>query len=292
MMDYPLGWPLVQDMPVVRERLVQHGRGTVLVAVDDLVEPGDAIVQPGEGKPLQAGLRGRITRVFPERGVVIEGVATVLNGIVGFGLPVAGRIHPVPAKSINALTVLPEESIVVTTGVISDELIFACTANHVAALVAASASVRTLETIIQCDSTALVDGTLPAARELPFTIVLMHGFGNFQLKKMLWDELSSHANEIAFLSPLTDIQRGLRPELVIPAAMQAKPHVGGSDPILLPGAHVWITAGEHDGTAGVITRMLERKFHFPSGSFLLAARVRLESGEDATVPLSNMQRVG
>ena len=37
--DYPLGWPVLPSVLVTRERLLPRGRGAVMIAVDDHVEP-------------------------------------------------------------------------------------------------------------------------------------------------------------------------------------------------------------------------------------------------------------
>lgn len=290
--DYPLGWPVLPAVQVTRERLLPTGRGALMIAVDDHVEPLQPIAQ-GNGSPLLlAGLRGRVTRIVPERGAVIEGSVTAIQGLFGFGAEVVGPIVHFPVGNVQAASLVKPGSILVIPGPLTDEILFAAIAGHAAGGFAASAQPQPIKTLTRAEPTALVDGTQPPAADLPITVVLAHGFGEHQLAREIWQILGAAAGHIALLAPATNIQRNQRPELLIPLPAQVSAPAGPADISLKAGMAVWTVGGTHDGAPGHIIRLLSSGQVMPSGIRTRAALVHLTSGADVVLPLTNLQRIG
>jgi hypothetical protein len=275
-------WRLRQAEAVEIERVLPAGRGAVRVAMDDPVEPEQPIVQGPQGV-LLAGLRGRVRRVMPERGVVIGGIATVIDGLVGVGLPVVGPLAFTPALTPGCIAVFPGE--------LTLDLVRQAVADRAVGIIAASAAPEVIEQVTGTECTSLLDGSVPPATPLPLSLVLVHGFGRRPLRAEVAPVLGAHAEKIALLLPATVIQHGVRPQIVLPLPWQTAPRMS-FDPTLIPGALVWVTGGDFDGATGRVARLLQTSQLLPSGIRAPAARVRLENGAEATLPLANLQRVG
>ncbi len=290
-MDYPLGWPVLHAVQVTRERTLPAGRGSVTVAVNDWVEPTQPIVQ-GPPQPLLAGLRGRIARIIPERGAVIEGNVTAIEGLFGFGQPVVGPLVHFPIGNAQAKSLVKPGSILVVPGDLTDEILFAAIAGKAAGVFAASAHTQPIKTLTRCDPIALVEGTQTPPDDVPLALVLAHGFGEPGPIREIWEILGAAAGHLALLIPTTQIHYNRRPELLIPLPTQVPVQSGVAEVSLMAGVPVWVTGGELDGASGRIARLLSSGQVMPSGIRTRSALVHLENGADIVLPLANLQRIG
>jgi|GEM_PF-5605967 len=290
-MNYPLGWPIVQGVPLVRERSLQRGRGSVTVAVGDIVNV-DMVIAQSDTEVVYAGMRGRVTRLLPERGAIIEGYGSVISGLVGIGRTISGPVFFFPTHESSALVVVPSESIVVVAGTLTDEIVFAASAGHAAGIIAASAPTTVLDALLGQDCSAFIDGTLQM-QDTPLSIILLHGFVNGPVPREVLSLLAEHNGSFILCSPTTDIHRNLRPEIVLSVQTQQSLNSGSNgDPLLLPQARVSIVNGNRVGQQGTVLRLLASKQVFPSGIRAKSARIRLDYGEEMTIALTNLQRIG
>lgn len=284
-------WALRQAEMVERERVLPTGRGVVQVAMDDAVEPGQSMVQGAMPSwPVLAGLRGRVVRIIPERGVVVAGTATVIAGLAGFGPATVGPVIFLPSPSAFS-PALPQGAIGIATGELTRDLLNMAIAGRLAGIFAASARPETIEMLAGTDCTALLDGSLPATNTLPLSIVLAHGFGVRTLKAEIVQVLAGAVGQPILLNPGMAGEAGRPPELLLPLPWQT-PIRTERTARLVPGVAVWVKGGEHDGLSGRMVRVLSAGQVFPSGVRARAARIRLESGIEVTLPLANLQRVG
>lgn len=275
-------WRLRQAEAVEIERVLSGARGAVRVAVDDPVEPDQIIAQGPQGV-LLAGLRGRVRRVIPERGAVIGGIATVIDAAVGFGPPVTGPLMFAPTLAPGCIAVF--------SGDLTAEHVRQAIAARVAGIIVSSASPEVIEQVTGTECTSLVDGSVLPATPPPLSLVLVHGFGRRPMRAEVAPVLGAHAGQIILLVPATVIHHGVRPRIVLPLPWQSAPRMS-FDPMLIPGALVWVTGGDFDGATGRVARLLQSSQLLPSGIRAPAARVRLENGAEVTLPLANLQRVG
>jgi hypothetical protein len=288
-METATNWPLRQADTVECERVLPVGRGVVLVAVDDPVEPEQIIAQGPNLPPLLSGLRGRVKRVIPERGVVISGTATVLTGLAGVGMPVVGPLAFLPPS--GAFNQMPSGALAVTTSELTRDLLHAARAARAVGICAPSAQPEVIEALTGTECTALIDGSVPPVTPPLLSILLIHGFGRRPLRTELAQVLGSHVGQPALLQPAMHQPSGQPPQLLLPLPWQTPPRISFDD-IIIPGALVWVTGGDFHGAAGRVARLLHTGQVMPSGIRTRAARVRLENGAEVTLPLANLQRVG
>lgn len=288
-MDYAQGWPAVAACAVTRPRLLPDAPGQVLVQPDEVVQPG-TIVAHGAA-PLFAGLAGRILRVFPERGVLVQGMATAVGALAGWGGLALGPLTFAQGRSFPPASPFLPGSLLIVPGELTIALAQSARAAGVSGIIAASAHPATASALGGAPISSLLDGSAPsAAGVLP--VALIHGFGACSLAAALWQLLGARVGQPAMLNATTDVVHGIHPELLIPLPPQAAARVSIPDCILQEGAFVWINGGEADGASGRIVALLTRAVLFPSGIRAPAARVRLDSGAEILVPQANIQRVG
>ena len=290
-MDFPLGWPVLRATQVLRTRVLLAGHGTVLVAVDDRVEPQQPVVRTASGTTVLAGLQGHVTRIIPERGAVIEANATALSFLVGFGREALGPLAIIPHPQTGQRGFTPG-SIVVIHGELTDELLYAAIAGQAAGIIAGSSHPQPIRTLLGSDPMAVLDGTTAVPSELPLVVALAHGFGTATLAREYWNILGAANGQIALLTATTDIFRNQRPELLLPLPPNIPTQSGAADATIINGAMAWVVGGEHNGAAGRVIRILTNGQIMPSGIRARSALVHLESGIDVVIPLVNLQRVG
>lgn len=289
-MDMQSAWPVRQVEFVERERVLPIGRGAVLAAMDDQVEPEQVIVQSTSQPPVLAGMRGHVRRVVPERGVVIGGPASVVVATFGMGHPAVGTLLVLP-PGVTVPPGLPPGAVLVSTVEMTLDLWQRALAAQAVAVIAASARPAVVAQIAGTDATALADGSHAPAQPVPMALLLAHGFGARALKPELAQILSAHHGQIVLVDPVMDPVFLHRPECVIPLPWQT-PIPPDREGGVIPGALVWVRGGPANGLTGRVAGILQHAQPQPNGIRALAAQVNLENGTRVTVPLANVQRIG
>src|SRR5262249_57288177 len=115
-LDFPLGWPILPATLVRRRRALPAG-SPPLVNVGDQVRPEQPIAEyalaNGGRRALPAGLGGRVVEAAAGQHVTVEGVATVMHGIVGLGGPTAGTLVVFPRGESPAVVPIVPGSVVI-----------------------------------------------------------------------------------------------------------------------------------------------------------------------------------
>src|SRR5579885_2632246 len=177
-MNYPLGWPVLPGITVRRERRMERP-GLALVEPGQEVQADQTIarIQPlGAGgsapfaparfgaQTLRAGLHGQVIEASA-RGVTIEGLVAVVQGLIGVGGQAVGQLNVLSKEALK----VPVEMLPLTRGVIlvvpgrlTAALLEHAANAGVVGLVASSMQAAELERALHIDLTALLDGlTLP-----------------------------------------------------------------------------------------------------------------------------------
>lgn len=293
-MDFPLGWPVVPAANVRRHRLLAGA--TALVGVGDQVRPDQAIAErPGSGGervPVLAGLAGRVTQVVPGRALTIEGVATVIQGVFGLGLPTAGPLHFLPRGESLAVVPIPRGAIIVFPGRLPLTLLQRAAAGGACGIVAASVAARELEAFVRADLSAVLDGLAPEVTQLPVTLLFTEGVGSFAMDPKIFQLLTQRAGDIALLQGFTDARQNIRPEVLLPLPLGSGTAATPGDDSIIVGARARVIAGEWRGGRGEIIYLFARNQLTEAGLLVKAARIRLEDGSSPSVPLAFLERTG
>lgn len=285
MAEYATGWPLRAAVQVTRERRLEY-RGVVLVAPGDRVEPGQIIAQ-GDGVPLVAGLRGRVARIEPEVGAVVQGVATVAGALWGLGRDVAG---PLVALSPGSSRAAAAGSILIVPGELTGAIWQTAQAARVGGVFAATARPALLAEALGAEITSLVDGTATVAPL--FSLALVQGFSARPPATDFWQALRERDGQPALLCPRTNLGGEARPTLCIALPELAAATMAIPDMRIMPGATVWVAGGEYDGAVGQVLAVCAANQPVLCGVRTAAACVRLPNGVEVILPLANLIRAG
>ncbi len=307
-MNYPLGWPVLPGITVRRERRMERP-GLALVEPGQEVQADQTIarIQPlGAGgsapfaparfgaQTLRAGLHGQVIEASA-RGVTIEGLVAVVQGLIGVGGQAVGEINILSKEALK----VPADTLPLTRGVIlvvpgrlTRALLEHATASGVAGLVASSMTVSELEGALGIDMTAVLDGLSVPESQHPLPVLLFtEGLGDRPMASPTLALMRQHGGDFALLSGTTNPRRNVRPELLISLPTGARPPAVKADPRIINGSLVRVSSGEYAGEIGQVIQTFQRPQRLPSGIHARAVYVRLERGVKITLPIYNLERI-
>ncbi len=228
---------------------------------------------------LRAALPGVVTQLITDRGVEIETTGALIQGVWGNGCTDYGVLSvlshsPQDVLSSDKLDVSQRGSILLS-GFCSDPDVLAA---------AGDIPIRGL-ILSSMDSTLV-----PVAARMRYPIVVIEGFGNIPMNSIAYKLLStSDRRDVALIAEVWDRYEGTRPEIVIPLPPSGQLQLPLEAEIFAPGQKVRILGEAHRSSTGTITSLPPGLAVLPSGIHAPAAEVRLESGDNITYPLANLE---
>ena len=271
MQDDVLAGPVGLAKRVVRApgnaRVIVAGDGQVLLELDS---------PPME---LKAGLPGMVIDLLEDRGVVIETTGALIQGVWGngeidYGLMFVLARSPEDELSGDRLDVSLRGSIVMG-GYCKDAEVLKT---------AASLPLRGL--ILSSIDPSLV----PVAGKLKFPVIVIEGFGKIPMNSAAYKLLTTNdQREVSLNAEQWDRFTGVRPEIVIPLPAPGEPTLPPDADIFTAGQQVRIVRAPHKSEIGTIIEIRAGMTALPSGLQAPTAEIRLESGENALLPLANLE---
>ncbi|MCK6539437.1 MAG: hypothetical protein L6Q26_05205 [Anaerolineales bacterium] len=244
---------------------------------------GQVLMEVGEARiELRAGLPGVVTRIVPERGVVIRTVGALIQGTWGNGRVENGLMTSLIEKEDDVLTadrldVSLRGSVILGGHVRDQETLRAAADMPVRGLIISSLNVSLIQ----------------PAMQMKYPILVLDGFGAMPMNSAAFQLLPTHnKNEVTVNAEFPDRYSGGRPEVVIPKQVENEPEEPQDFVPFAVGQRVRLRRSPHTGMIGSIADLPEGLSKLPSGLHAPAAEVKLENGEAALVPLVNLEVVG
>ncbi len=269
------GDALAEKKGVVRQIVRSPVDGEVVVAGEGQV----LLREYREPWELAAGLPGKVTRVFPERGVELTTKGTVIDGAWGNGKLAYGLIHPLTEAADQPITpdLLSVElrGLVLVGGVLDNA--------------------RVLKLAEDLPARALIVGTMratliPEALQASFAVLVTDGFGSGGMNARAFRLLTTSANrQAAVLAEAPSPYEGRRPVIAVPLTSADFPPEPPSAAPIEEGTTVRIVRAPYLGAVGTVVSLPEGMVRFANGVRAPAVDVRLESGERVTVPVANVE---
>jgi hypothetical protein len=229
---------------------------------------------------LTAHLKGQVTNVMPQRGVVISAVGALIQGVWGSGGEAEGVLkvlvdnpqRPLRARSIDVSC----HGTIVVGGRILDE--------------------KALEQGIEAKVRGVVAGSVsadlcPFIETLPYPVIITEGFGTLPMSDPVFALLHANLGQQAMLSAQTLTRWGARrPEVLIPlrAEDEMPPQETRPRPLEV-GDRVRLLRAPHLGSVGRVEDLPDHPQTIESGARVSVARVELGEGESVLVPLANLE---
>ncbi len=257
-------------------RVPKEGRVTAAGGGQVLLEVGESRLE------LRAGISGNVVQIVPDRGVVIQTAGALIQGVWGNGRVETGMMINLAEKPDTVLTasrldVSFRGSIIIAAQIRDAETLQAAADLPVRGLILAS----------------LYPSLLPMAREMHFPILLTDGFGSLPMNSAAYKLLATNAKREATLNAeVYDRYSGARPEVIIPLPVSSEPAPPIDVEIFAPGQMVRMRRPPMMATIGSIMNLHPGLTILPGGLRAVCAEIRFENGEQALVPLVNLEVVG
>jgi hypothetical protein len=240
------------------------------------------IESPATTFELRAHIKGQITNVMPNRGVVISASGTLIQGMWGNGGEAEGVLKVVadsPQKPLRtrSIDVSCHGTVVVGGRILDEQVLEQAVEARVRAIIAGSVSAE----------------LCPLLQSLPLPVLITEGFGSLPMSQQVFDLLQSNAGREAMLSADTQTRRGAkRPEVLIPLrADQEVPHEETSINPLKVGDQVRALRAPYLGMMGTVAELPAISATVESGAQLPVAVVVLEDETQVLIPLANLELI-
>ena len=252
------------------------GRVMIVGSGQVLMEVGDTRIE------LRAGLPGLVSQVIPDRGVVIRTAGALVQGVWGNGRIDNGLMvnlleKPDDVLSAGRLDVSLRGSVILGGQVRDVETLKAAADLPVRGLILSS----------------MPSSLLQAAYQMRFPIMVTEGFGAIPMNSAAFKLLTTNnKREATVNAEHFDRYTGSRPEVIIPLPISSEPDEPNPYEPFAAGQQVRMRRPPNAGMIGTISNLLPGLSLLPSGLRAPAADVKLENGENVTVPLVNLELVG
>jgi hypothetical protein len=244
---------------------------------------GQVLIEAGESRmELRAGISGNVIQIIPDRGVVIQTSGALIQGVWGNGRVETGVMLSLAEKPDTVLTagrldVSLRGSVIIGGQVRDAETLQAAAGLPVRGLILASMS----------------PSLLPMTRELRFPIILTDGFGSLPMNSAAYRLLTTNVKREATLNAeIYDRYTGAHPEVIIPLPVSSEPAPAPDVTEFAAGQTVRMRRPPMAGGIGMIMSVRPGLTSLPSGLRANCAEVKFENGEQAFVPLVNLEVVG
>jgi hypothetical protein len=260
------------------------GRRVVRAPFNVVVAGEGQVLLELEGKfsELKAGYTGVVADIIGDRGVVIETVGSLIQGVWGNGKINFGVLNILAHSPDERITLKMMEvnlpGSVIVAGYCEDEKVLR-TADElpVGGMILAS-----------MDSTMV-----PVALGVNYPILLVEGFGNLPMNQEAFKVLTSSAmQEVAVNAETWDRIGNTRPEAVVVVPEGSNPEIPTELASFAIGQTVRVISSPYKSKVGTLTNLAQGYSLLPSGLRAQTAEVRLPNAETIKVPLSNLEIIG
>lgn len=244
---------------------------------------GKLVLETGRSSiEIRAGLTGTVTQVVEERGAVIRASGAVVQGVWGNGKMESGVLLSLIEKPDDALEAsrldVSLRGSVILAGHVADPAVLKS---------AAELPVRGL--ILSSLSPALIS----LARQVPYPILLMEGFGRRPMNIAAFKLLTTNVKrDVSVNAQSLNKKEGIIPELFLSLPFNQEPADAPIFETTAVGQTVRVLSMIEPARIGTIAGLPEEFVTLPNGIRAKSARVRLDSGDELIVPLSNLEVLG
>ncbi len=260
------------------KRVFSPVRGMV-VAIDD----GRIIMQEmPELVNIEAGVAGRVIQVYPNRGVAVEAVGAIVQGVWGNGRSIIATLRMQPEQDLRrmieeSLDIQYKGSVMVTTKPLTADMIPLLEAGNINGVIAPSMPADIMESALSTN----------------VAVMLTQGFGTMRMSGQVYNLFKEYESyQVTLDADLPGRWTSRRPEAVVNRPIEERPPGLNLNATLKTGLRVRITRDPFLGQIGRIDDIPNQMLELPNGLRVTGARVELISGETVNIPLANLELAG
>ena len=231
---------------------------------------------------IEAGVAGRVVQVFPNRGVAVEAVGAIVQGVWGNGRSIIAPLQMEPTQDLRkiikeSLDLQYKGSIIVLFNKLTLDLVELFEEGNINGVIAPSMPAELIDRVVQSN----------------LAIMLTEGFGKAHMNGEVHSLLKDYdGHQVILDADLPGRWTTRRPEVVINRSMDERPPGLNLNASLKTGLRVRITREPHLGQIARVHELPNQPLLLPNGLRVTGARVELISGEIVNIPLANLELAG
>ncbi len=255
------------------------------------------VLQRGEPIPVEvtAYIRGEVTEVIPNEGVVVTTMASFVQGIFGIGGETFGNLHvAVPDSTV----VLAEElinddmkdKVIVGGSLVTAGAIKKAVKVGARGIVVGGFDDKDLRDFLGYDIGVAITGS----EDIGVTLVVTEGFGQINMAHRTFDLLKRNEGRMVCINGATQIRAGvIRPEVVVPLAAEEAAISAQEEAILglEIGSPVRVIRHPYFGMLGKVSGLPAPLAVLESESKARILEVEFDDGKKAMVPRANVEMI-
>lgn len=243
---------------------------------------------------LNAYIDGKVVKVIPNQGVIIETQATFIQGIFGIGGEEVGELEVIcdsPEEELNPekITSSLEGKIIVGGSLVSNEAINRAIESGVKGIITGGIDDNQLRDFLGYELGVAITGS----ENLGITIIVTEGFGKIAMANRTHNLLKKRSGSKASISGATQIRAGvLRPEIIIPVDKNEEiSEVFAEDEKLSLeiGTPIRIIREPYFGKLGKVVSLPVDLQRLETEAEVRVLEVELDDGQRVTLPRANVE---
>ena len=270
-------------------------RSPVKGAVEAISDITGQIIVRGAPIPVHADayIPGKVIKVIPREGVVIETKGAFIQGIFGIGGERHGQIRVVVDKpdeilTADAISSADKERILVGGSIVTLEALRKAVELGVSGIVVGGIDSEDLKEFMGTGIGVAITGE----EELGITLIITEGFGEMAMHKKTFSIFQRLNDFIASINGATQIRAGvIRPEVIIPYKEKVD-EVLPKDELsagMVPGTPIRIIRNPYFGAIGKVVGLPVELQEVETESMVRVLEAELEDGRKVIVPRANVE---
>ncbi len=231
---------------------------------------------------IEAGVAGRVIQVYPDRGVAVEAVGAIVQGVWGNGRSIISPMRIEPEQDLRkiikeSLDIQYKGAVIVVYNPLNADLIQLLEEGNINGVIAPSMPAELIDRVMESN----------------MAIMLTEGFGASRMNGEVHGLLKEYDGyQVILDADLPGRWTSRRPEVVINRSIDERPPGLNLNATIKPGLRVRITRAPHLGQIARVADLPSHPLVLPNGLRVMGAKVELISGEFVNIPLANLELAG
>jgi pyruvate/2-oxoglutarate dehydrogenase complex dihydrolipoamide acyltransferase (E2) component len=250
--------------------------------------------QPPTIIDVNAYVQGRVVKVLPQEGAVIETQGALIQGIFGVGGERRGTLRVLvndPGETLTAQHI-PDDvagQVLVGGAAVEADAITRAAERGAVGIVVGGIRDTDLIRFLGHDIGVAITGS----EEIPLSIIITEGFGAIRMASRTFRLLKSLEGKVASINGATQIRAGvIRPEIIVPledpSPLPESPPARETQ-ILEIGSAVRIIREPYFGRLGTVIELPPELMEIESGTHARVLKAKLDDGTVVVVPRANVE---
>lgn len=253
------------------------------------------VLEPPVPIEVNAYTSGKVIKVIPDEGLVLETQCAMVQGIIGIGGETQGEIFMgvgTPEEEISTENINESHlgKILIGGSTISLEAFNKASKMGVGAVVVGGFNYSDLSSILGYTLGVAITGS----EEINTTLVVTEGFGKISMANRTFKLLKSFEGQLASINGATQIRAGvIRPEIIITnVSMKGEASkLDDTDLAIHEGSLVRIIRDPFFGWVGTVKSLPPELTKMESETMVRIAEIEFSDGEVFTIPRANLEMI-